>query len=173
MVQQILSQAGAFSNDNINAINSNFSEFYTGRQAATITAATTITAALYANKTIIVNSAAGIAIILPPATGTGTSYDFQIGTTITSVGTTITTGVTGTGCDSYEGVALQSGTSVTAFNTAAPGSTTGSDVITLNGTTTGGFIGDTISLKDIATGIWQLKMVTKTSGTAATPFSHT
>jgi hypothetical protein len=141
-----------------------------------VTAATlAVTQAAHANRVVILNRAAGVAVTLPVATGTGNKYTFQIGTAVTSNATTITTGVTGTGCDSYEGQALQAGATgaITAFSTAAPGSTTGSDVITLNGSTQGGLIGDIIEVSDIATGVWMLRMVTKITGTAATPFSHT
>jgi hypothetical protein len=49
-----------------------------------------------------------------------------------------------------------------------------SDTITLNGTTTGGqAVGDIIELTDIAPGIWQVIGFTTSSGTEATPFSAT
>jgi hypothetical protein len=140
-----------------------------------VTASTlTVTAAAHAGRVVTLNRAAGVAVTLPAATGTGNKYTFQLGTTVTSNTTTITTGVTGTGCDSYEGNALlNDSATVTGYTTAAPGSTTGSDVITLNGSTTGGFIGDIVDLTDIGAGLWLCKLVAKATGTAATPFSHT
>ena len=46
-----------------------------------------------------------------------------------------------------------------------------SDTITLNGTTTGGIAGDYFEIIDIATGIFFIKALSKSTGTAATPFS--
>jgi hypothetical protein len=138
------------------------------------TAATlTITAALHAGKTVTLNKASGQAITLPAATGTGNAYSFDIGTTITSVGTTITTGVTGASSDSFQGYALLEDSAAMTGYVATAGAG-GSDVITLNGSTTGGFVGDRIVLRDITAGQWQVDFfVAKATGTAATPFSHT
>lgn len=137
-----------------------------------VTAATlALTAGAHGGRVVTLNKASGIAITLPPATGSGVPFNLQIGTTITSIGTTITTGVTGAGSDAFQGIALtEDGGTMTGW--PATGTLGGSDVITLNGSTTGGFIGDTIELVDVAAGFWMVKMVTKSTGTAATPFSH-
>lgn len=132
----------------------------------------TVTQSAHAGKVITLNRAAGIAVTLPAATGTGSTYTFSVGTTVTSNSTTITTGVTGASSDAYQGIALteDGGTCTGWLATAGAG---GSDVITLNGSTTGGFVGDLIEVKDIGTGIWQImRMATKSTGTAATSFSH-
>lgn len=140
----------------------------------TVTAATlAVTAAAHAGRLIRLNLAASQAVTLPAATGTGFIYKFSIGITVTTPSTTITTGVTGASSDAFQGIALteDGGTCTGWLATAGAG---GSDVITLNGTTTGGFIGDYIEIQDIAAGTWQInKFVTKSTGTAATPFSHT
>lgn len=139
-----------------------------------VTAATlAVNAADHAGKIVTLNAAAGQAVTLPAATGTGNKYTFQVGTTITSNSTTITTGVTGASCDCYEGQAQQTGATgaITAFKTAAKGSS-GSDVITFNGSTTGGIQGDIVEVTDIAAGVWMTKITGSITGTAATPFSH-
>lgn len=138
------------------------------------TAATlAITAALHANRVVTLNKASGQAVTLPAATGTGNKYMFSVGTTITSVGTTITAGVTGASSDAFQGIALtEDGATVTGYLAVAGAG--GSDVITLNGSTTGGFAGDYIEMIDAGAGVWQItNFVTKSTGTAATPFSHT
>jgi hypothetical protein len=45
------------------------------------------------------------------------------------------------------------------------------DTITWNGTTTGGYVGDMIEIEDIASGLFQVKVLGKATGTEATPFS--
>lgn len=128
-----------------------------------ITAAGALSAAANAGRVNTVNSAAGIALTLPAALGTGNIYMLYIGTTVTSIGTTIAVN----GSDTMSGQALQAGATgaATAWNAAANGT------ITLNGTTKGGFIGDFVTLVDIAAGVWDVQIVSKITGTAATPFS--
>jgi hypothetical protein len=123
----------------------------------------TVTAAAHAGKVVTLNRAAGIAVTLPAATGTGARYDFVIGTTVTSNTTTITRA----GSDTMAGNARQTGAAgaATAFNTAS------GTVVTLNGSTLGGFVGDRVVLTDIAAAVWQVEVSSKITGTAATPFS--
>ena len=138
-----------------------------------VTASTlTVTPAAHAGRVVTLNRAAGVAVTLPAATGTGNIYTFQLGTTVTSNSTTITTGVTGASSDAYQGIVItEDGGTCTGW--PATGTAGGSDVITFNGSTTGGFIGDYVQLTDVATGFWMLKSTTKSTGTATTPFSHT
>ena len=139
-----------------------------------VTASTlAVTAAAHAGRLVVLSRAASQAVTLPAATGTGNIYKFAIGITVTTPSTTITTGVTGASSDAFQGYALTED-SGTMTGWVATGGAGGSDVITLNGSTTGGFVGDLIEIQDIAAGTWQLnKIVTKSTGTAATPFSHT
>jgi hypothetical protein len=48
-----------------------------------------------------------------------------------------------------------------------------SDTITLDGTTTGGFAGDVIEIIDAIAGTYLVTVLTKATGTEATPFSAT
>lgn len=133
------------------------------------TAATlTVTEALHDSKVVTLNRAAGVAVTLPAATGSGTKLHFVLGTTVTSVGTTIKV----VGNDIMTGVALMAadtaGDVVLAFETAAD-----SDTITLNGTTTGGYKGDSVELIDMAADLWFVRIVGSATGTEATPFSAT
>lgn len=127
-----------------------------------ITTAQTLTT-LNAGKINTVNSAAGIALVLPAATGTGNTYSFFIGTTVTSIGTTITAA----GSDKISGNAYQTGATgaATAFYIAS------GTVVTLNGTTKGGIKGDYVTFRDVASALWSVEVLESITGTAATPFS--
>ena len=55
---------------------------------------------------------------------------------------------------------------------SASGQAAGEKEVAMNGsTTTGGFIGDELEFQDIAANLWQVNGITKSTGTAATPFS--
>jgi hypothetical protein len=126
-----------------------------------------ITEALHDRKIITLNKADGQAVTLPPATGSGSSYKFILGTTVTSVGTTIKV----TGNDTMTGIAVVANDgcdSASAFETAS-----NSDTITLNGTTTGGVKGDMVELIDIATDLYWVSIRSSATSTEATPFSAT
>lgn len=134
-----------------------------------VTAATlAVTVAAHDSKVVTLNKADGIAVTLPAAAGTGAKYRFILGTTVTSVGTTIKVAnasdvMTGTAL-----IAQDTADTAVVFETAAT-----SDTITLNGTTTGGIKGDSVEIIDIATNLWWVRMVASATGTEATPFSAT
>lgn len=133
-----------------------------------VTAATlAVTEAAHDSKVVTLNRAAGIAVTLPAATGSGGKYHFIIGTTTTSNSTTIKV----TGNDTMTGTALMAqdaADTAVMFETAAD-----SDTITFNGTTTGGIKGDSVELIDMAADLWFVRVVGSASGTEATPFSAT
>jgi len=135
-----------------------------------VTGATlTCTKGVHAGRTTVITAAAGCAVTLPAATGTGSVYRFVIGATITSNSTTIKVA---NAIDVMSGRAY-----VVSDNTAAVlGFATvsaSSDTITLNGTTTGGIIGDHIEIIDAITGTFAVRVFTAATGTEATPFSAT
>ena len=129
-----------------------------------ITAAGALTQAANSGVCNTVNSAAGIALTLPAATGSGASYTLYIMTTVTSVGTTITTA----SGDYLFGSAYQTGATGAATNFLASGT---KHIITLNGTTTGGIKGDLVKMKDTGVNQWSVEIEESITGTAATPFS--
>lgn len=134
-----------------------------------LTAATlAITELAHDGKIVTVNKADGTAITLPAATGSGAKIKFFIGTTITSVGTTIKVA---DATDIMYGAVIASNDASDAANIWKAGGT--DDTITLNGTTTGGYVGDQIELTDVATNTWMVSGVLKQTGTEATPFSAT
>jgi len=139
-----------------------------GAVVATTATSLSVTAALHAGRTIVVNSAAPIAVTMPAATGTGAKYHFVIGVAATATGHTIKVA---NATDVMTGHAL----CVTTTSTNAEGFATSatSDTVTLNGTTLGGVVGDRVELIDIATGIFSVLVVSSPTGTEATPFTAT
>lgn len=119
------------------------------------------------SKIIKLNKADGQAITLPAAIGSGVRFDIIVGTTITSVGTTIKV----VGDDIMVGYAIlgiDSGDNCSFFATAAD-----TDTITMDGSTTGGIVGARIKLTDIAAHTWAVEYISDASGNEATPFSAT
>jgi hypothetical protein len=137
-----------------------------GDRIVNITGATaSILPALHDGKTLTINRAAGVTVTLPPATGSGLSVRFVVGTTITSNNLIIQV----TGDDIMTGacwMAQDGGDTCVAFETAAD-----SDTITMNGTTKGGIKGDIIELQDIAADTWSVRIHASGTSSEATPFS--
>jgi hypothetical protein len=133
-----------------------------------VTAATfTVTQALHSGKLITMNLATGIAIALPNATGSGMTLTFLNCTPLSGSGHVFTRGRT---ADAMVGVAQMAKSGAT--NTATFLNSSNSNVITLNGTTTGGLGGDFIHMYDVAVNQWFVEMTLYGSGTLATPFSN-
>lgn len=127
----------------------------------------TVTAASHAGTVVTLNRAAGIAVTLPAASGTGYVFRFLVGTTVTSNTTTIKV----VGDDTMTGLAVSAadgGASVNGWETASD-----SDTITFDGTTTGGVKGDFVELIDVASDLWYVRVTSSSTGTEATPFSAT
>lgn len=133
-----------------------------------VTAATlALNASTHGDPAIVtVNRAAGSALTLPAAGGTGVEFDILVGTTITSNNLIVQVA---NASDTMTGqcVMLQdAGDTVAGFETASD-----SDTITMNGSTKGGLKGDRIRLKDVAANLWHVQIVAAGTGTEATPFS--
>ena len=131
-----------------------------------ITANATLTAASHAGRTMVLSVASGATLTLPAASGTGNIYKFFVATTITSNNYIIQVA---NGNDTMAGVAIvanDSDNSASIFETAAA-----SDTITLDGTTTGGILGGTIEIQDVATNVFSVVARGAATGTEATPFS--
>lgn len=120
-------------------------------------------------RTLVLNAAAGVAVTLPPALGTGLVLRFVVGTTITSNSTTIKVANT---TDVMNGLIVASTDNATTTNNVWSAAAT-DDTITLDGSTRGGIIGDRIELIDMKSGFWQVTGWIAGTGTEATPFSAT
>ena len=115
----------------------------------------------------VVNKADGAAIVLPAAAA-GARVTIVLGITVTSNTTTITASA-GDLLKGYVIFNAVNGSGGTNSYFAPDG--TNDLIITLNGSTTGGFIGDRIELVGISDTEWRVRMTATQSGTAATPFS--
>jgi len=139
------------------------------RAPVSITTATvTLDPETHAGRPVILNRAAGIAVTLPAASGSGDAYQLIVGTTFTAAST-----VKVVGDDVMKGTAIlfaDGGDTVVGFATASD-----SDTITLwaTGSTTGGIAGEEVVLIDMAADTWFVKLVSDAAGTEATPFSAT
>lgn len=128
----------------------------------------TITKASHAGRTVTISSAAPIAITLPQATGTGSKYRFVVLVAATGTSHTIKVANATDVMTGYAYAVTTSSDNAEAFKTSAT-----SDTISMNGTTTGGVVGDLYEIEDVATGIFSVMCYTAPTGTEATPFSAT
>jgi hypothetical protein len=135
---------------------------------ATTATSLAITAAAHANRTVVVNSTAAIAITLPQALGTGNKYKFVVGVAATATSHTIKVANATDVMTGYAFCVTTTSDNAEGFKTSAT-----SDTITLNGTTLGGVVGDIIEIEDIKTGVFSVRLSTAPTGTEATPFSAT
>lgn len=127
-----------------------------------------VTQALHDGKTILLDQADGSACTLPAATGTGTRFRFIVSVTVTSNVHSIACA----GTDEFAGVVLQTDTDTSDTLAAYPALAADNfDIISMNGTTTGGLIGDWFEVEDIATGVWALRGYVNANGTVATPLA--
>lgn len=138
-------------------------------QVVAVTASTlTLSIAAHHNKTVTLDRAAGIAVTLPDAIGSGARFTLVLITTVTSNSTTVkvpdaNNTMTGTAL-----LAQDAADTAVMFETAAT-----TDTITFNGSTTGGIKGDSVELIDIAADLWWVRVMGSATGTEATPFSAT
>ena len=137
-------------------------------KVVTLTAATTITRDSHDARILYLNAAAGKAVTLPAASGSGSCFKFILGTTVTSIGHTIKVANATDIMIGNAVVLADGGDTLVGFETASD-----TDTITLNGTTTGGIKGDEVEVIDVASGVFFVKLRTSATGSEATPFSAT
>ena len=142
-----------------------------GNAPVVVNAATlTLAPATHAGRLVVLSGAtanAGVAITPPAATGTGNVYTIVFGSSVTSNTTTIDAKA-GAASDVFYGW-LQSykATTFTPYITAS-----NSNLLTFDGSTTGGIKGDRIQLIDAATNVWIVSGFVNQTGTIASPFSN-
>lgn len=127
-----------------------------------------ITAASHAGKLVVLNRAAGIAVTLPAATGTGNTYRFVLGADVTSNSTTIKVA---DATDVIAGAVIvtnEADSTTTTYGTAAS-----DDTVTMNGGSQGGLAGSQVTLIDVATNLWAISGVLVGTGGEADPLSAT
>lgn len=123
-----------------------------------------------AGKVNLLSALAGTTSTLPAATGSGKLYRFVNSVAPTSNAHVITCSAA---LSTFQGSIIEDKSGVvTAYSATAGATGTGSDTISLNGTTTGGLVlGDYIEVQDIGVGVYAVKGLVNVSGTQATPFS--
>jgi len=142
---------------------------YCGSGVVVVTASDALTAAEHANRTIVFSVLTGATLTLPAATGTGDTYKIGVALTVTSNDYVVQVA---NATDEFLGTLLQTDTDTTDTLASYPClDGDGFDTITMNGTTKGGLLGDSIVLTDIAAGMWQISGHINGNGTVATPFS--
>jgi hypothetical protein len=121
----------------------------------TLTDTITLTAALHASKTLLLGEVGGnaqLTVTLPAATGTGNIYKF-----IVSVVNTSNYVIQKAGSDTFAGIITSLDNDSNAVTGYAAIAGSADDVVTLNGTTTGGQIGDCIIFEDILAAVWSVR----------------
>lgn len=119
-------------------------------------------------RTILLDTAAGSVVTLPAATGSGMRVRILVSVAPTSNNHRVLCA----GTDEFAGVVYQVDTDSSDALVAYPALAADNfDTLTLNGTTTGGRIGDWIEVEDVASGVWALVGHTNASGTVATPLT--
>ncbi len=129
-----------------------------------LTASTTVNPDAYGGKVTTLSAAAGLTVTLPAATGSGAMYEFIVATTVTSNSYIIRVA---NGSDVMMGV-LSVASDIAGVTCPT---TSTSDTITMNGTTTGGILGSRVVLIDAAANKWAVSGSLVSSGVEATPFS--
>ena len=132
--------------------------------------AVTLSKEKHAGKKLVVNRAAGTAVTLPAATGSGERYEVIVGTTVTSNSTTIKVA---NASDTMVGQLETASTTGATTNGFCEGAGGTDDTITMNGTTTGGIKGSRVLCTDIAVNVWLVEGFLIGSGTLATSLSAT
>lgn len=131
----------------------------------TLTASATLTRS-QAGANVVLAAAAGLTVTLPAATGTGDVYTIIVGTTVTSNSYIVKV------ANASDVMMGTLDVSSDIAGVTCPTTST-SDTITMNGTTTGGILGSRIVLTDIAANKWGVTGGLVSSSTEATPFSAT
>ena len=129
-----------------------------------ITAETTLTYADHVGRIIEINDADG-AVTLPAITSDtiGATYKFFVGTTASDLD------IKTDGTDKFVGNLVLAANATSQARGFAPAAS--NDVISMNGTTTGGIAGSVVEVTAIATAEYLVTGTLLGSGTLATPFA--
>src|ERR1043166_4434331 len=120
---------------------------YPSTQPIAVTASATLNRTTHAGNVVNLNVATGCTITLPASAGTGDVYEIFVLTTVTSNNYIIQV------ANSTDILAGAVHLTTDIAGTSMPTSTT-SDTITMNGSTTGGLRGTWLRFKDMSTGFW-------------------
>ena len=128
----------------------------------------TVTAALHGDRIIAFDQLAGTTATLPAATGTGNKYTFIVKVKNTSVANLIKLA---DATDLFQGQIINTDADATTPVSYTANAAGDVDTISLNGTTTGGQIGDWVEVVDIASNVYALRgfVVCPAGSNVATP----
>lgn len=126
----------------------------------------TVTAAVHADRDVLLDNTHTVTVTLPAASGSGNRYNFIVKTTGTDGSKIIQVANT---TDVINGGSLAVNTQSTTIGFTA---TASDDTITLNNTTSGGVKGTRVTLLDAASGVYLVNIFNLTTGNPATPFSN-
>lgn len=158
----------------INGLNATIAEINSATdisaRAVAAGATLTIVEATHAGKLIKLDTAAGSVVTLPVPTGTGAEYTFTVTVLATSNSHIIkVANVNGVMRGVIHTIDTDTGDAVASW-----GTTSTSDTITLNRSTTGSvYVGETIKIIDVASNVWAVSGFVAVTGSPATPFSAT
>jgi hypothetical protein len=138
------------------------------RLVAASAATLAVTVTDHDQKVIVLGRAAGVTVTLPAAVGSGAVFRFTTGTAVTSNNNVIKVADATDVMSGSIYVTDQAAGTGTEFST-----TTTSDTITMNGTTTGGLAGGILTLIDVGTNLYAVNGNIIATGAEATPFSAT
>ncbi len=138
-----------------------------GQTPVTVTASSATLGTTHVGRTVVLDRATGIAVTLPTASGTGNVYKLFIKTSFTGAASVV---VGATTTELMMGTALllqDAADTVVGFNATA--------ATTLNLWNTdgrfGGLAGASVTLVDVATGVWQVSYTSDAANTEASPFA--
>jgi hypothetical protein len=134
-------------------------------QTITVTGSTTLTKDNHGGTLVVHNAAGGGTLTLPASNGDGQTIKVIVHTTVTS---SLIIAVANATDVIRGGVSIS--TDIAGVTMLAGGT---DDTITMNGSTTGGLAGSTITLVDYRAGFWQVTGFLASTGAEATPFSAT
>lgn len=144
------------------------SQFASATNAPISAGATKTLTAANLGGTVLLNTAAGSAVTLPAATGSGGTITFVVTTTTTSGAHKI---LPASSSDYMQGYAIGEN-SGTNKSFASDGTTNHSIQMPFTGSQpSGGFIGDRFEVTDIAQNLWQVTGVFQAGTIPTTPFS--
>lgn len=133
-------------------------------QPITIDGDVTLNRETHSQTLLVFDVASGATVTLPDAVGSGDTYKFFVTTTVTSNNYVIQAP------DADNVIQGAVGLATDVSGVTVPTTTT-SDTITMNGSTTGGVIGSYVELRDADADTWMVTGTLVSTGTEATPFS--
>ena len=136
----------------------------------TITAGVTLTAEEHGNRTIVMNHASGVTVVLPEATGSGFECTLIAGVTLTGGSNVIEVASTASAMNGSKAFGIDDdGEGATGYSWMAE---VGDNTITMDATATGGSVGDSVKIIDYKSGLFKAMCdLTQSGGSEATPFT--